>query len=117
MAIFGGTGGANQLHKFVLLLSIDSELKISSKNLINLLFSDLTGSTGAEESEQDNERREEEEEEEDKGPAPHMLLQLALGKELAKSNRWEILFNVWLSKSLLIVIAFSINNKFCLEIV
>ena len=59
------------------------------------LSSDLTGSTGSEAGEEENERNqreeEEEEEEEDKGPAPHLLLQLTLGKELAKSNRWELL--------------------------
>ena len=58
-----------------------------------ILFSDLTGSTGSEVSVQENERseREEEEEEEEKRPAPHLLLQLALGKELARSNRWQLL--------------------------
>ena len=56
------------------------------------LSSDLTGSTGSEAGEEENERNQrEEEEEEDKGPAPHLLLQLTLGKELAKSNRWELL--------------------------
>ena len=63
-----------------------------------ILSSDLTGSTGSETGEQESERNqsqrdeeEDEEEEEDKRPAPHLLLQLALGKELAKSNRWELL--------------------------
>ena len=57
-----------------------------------ILFSDLTGSTGSEVSVQENERSErEEEEEEEKRPAPHLLLQLALGKELARSNRWLLL--------------------------
>ena len=63
-------------------------------NFLMILSSDLTGSTGSEAGEEETERsqlEEEEEEEEDKRPAPHLLLQLALGKELAKSNRWELL--------------------------
>ena len=64
--------------------------------ILTFLFSDLRGSTGSEVGEeQENERsqreeeveEEEEEEEEDKRPAPHLLLQLTLGKELARSNR------------------------------
>merc|ERR1719341_2109668 len=54
------------------------------------MATDLTGSTGSEvgeENERNQREEEEEDEEEDKGPAPHLLLQLALGKELAKSNR------------------------------
>ena len=70
-----------------------TEIYISK--FLMLLSSDLTGSTGSEAGEEENERNqreeEEEEEEEDKGPAPHLLLQLTLGKELAKSNRWELL--------------------------
>ena len=56
-----------------------------------VLFSDLTGSTGSEAAENERSERGEEEEEGEKRPAPHMLLQLALGKELARSNRWQLL--------------------------
>ena len=71
-----------------------TEIYIS--NFLMLLSSDLTGSSGSEAGEEENGRNqredeEEEDEEEDKGPAPHLLLQLTLGKELAKSNRWELL--------------------------
>jgi len=52
------------------------------------MATDLTGSTGSETPVQENERSQrEEEEEEEKRPAPHLLLQLTLGKELARSNR------------------------------
>ena len=57
---------------------------------ICLPISDLRGPTGAAEEEQDAaDKRGEEEDGGDKGPEPHLLLQLALGKELARSNRWE----------------------------
>ena len=56
--------------------------------ILTFLFSDLRGLTGSEiGEEQENERSQREEEEEDKRPAPHLLLQLAFGKELARSNR------------------------------
>ena len=57
---------------------------------ICLPIPDLRGPTGAAEEEQDAaDKRGEEEDGGDKGPEPHLLLQLALGKELARSNRWE----------------------------
>ena len=57
---------------------------------ICLPISDLRGPTGAAEEEQDAaDKRGEEEDGGAKGPEPHLLLQLALGKELARSNRWE----------------------------
>ena len=50
----------------------------------------MRGPAGAAEEEQDAaDKRGEEEDGGDKGPEPHLLLQLALGKELARSNRWE----------------------------
>jgi len=53
-----------------------------------LMATDLRGPTGAAEEEQDAaDKRGEEEDGGDKGPEPHLLLQLALGKELARSNR------------------------------
>ena len=75
------------------------------------LSSDLTGSTGSEAGEEENERNqreeeEEEEKEEDKGPAPHLLLQLTLGKELAKSNRWELLTYIHTAIQISTVVAF-----------
>ena len=75
------------------------EIYIST--LLMILISDLTGSTGSEAPVQENERSEREEEEEEKRPTPHLLLQLTLGKELARSNRWQFLISQLLPRKIL----------------